>query len=591
VGYVGYRQALPVLLTSLERVTYRGYDSFGVAVLNGQGIEVLKRVGTVEEHCTRMHPLYGTLGIGHTRWATVGRVSVANAHPHLDCRSNFAIVHNGDIDNFHHLRQRLLGQGHTFLSETDSEVIAHLIEAQGGGDIVEATRRALRELEGSFAIVVLHRPTGQLVVARQGSPLVIGLGEGETFVASDVPALLPYTNRFVFLEDGDLALAWAGEFRIWHDDREAVRSVHQISWSADQISKGGYDHFMLKEICEQPQAIRDTLAAYPAHDGAGSPLDQLLPAKDLSRLVLLGCGTSYHAALLGEQFLSRLLSRPVVARVASEFQGVTSPAGCGLAIAFSQSGETSDTITALRHIKNAGYASLAVSNVMGSSITRIVDATLYTRAGPEVAVASTKTFLSQLAVLYLLGCHLATDREAVAMLPRGLKSLPGKVQEVLSHDEDLRRAARDLAKRQHLFIIAKGLDVPIALEGALKFKEVAYLHTEGYPAGELKHGPFAMLQEDTPVLAIVPADGDRTRMLTTIREVKARGAPVVAIAQQDDAETAQFADIILRIPNVDPFLAPVLHAVVLQLLSYYCALERGCPIDRPRNLAKSVTVP
>lgn len=591
VGYVGHRDALPLLLNSLERVTYRGYDSFGVALLNGQGIEVYKSVGTVEECRAQVPPLQGTLAIGHTRWSTVGKVSVDNAHPHLDCSGEVAIVHNGDIDNFSYLRQRLQDQGHSFRSETDSEVIAHLIEAYSNGDIVDAVSRAMRELEGSFAIAVLHRPSRQIVAARRESPLVIGLGKGEAFIASDIPAILPYTNQVAFLEDGDLALVSEEGLRVWHDGREASRQVHQVSWSAEQMSKGGYDHFMLKEIYEQPQAIRDTVADYTEQSRGGPSLGCFLPVTDPDVVLLLGCGTSYHAALLGEQLLSRLLPGPVVARVASEFQAGSLRSDRGLAIAFSQSGETTDTITALRHVKSAGFSSLAVTNVMESSITRAVDATLYTRAGPEVAVASTKTFISQLVALYVLAYQLAPDRQAVEMIPRNLRALPGKVRQLLANVETIQQCARELAEAPYMFVIAKGLDVPVALEGALKFKEVAYLHTEGYPAGELKHGPFALLQEETPVLAIVPADQHRARMLTTIREIKTRGSRVIAIAAQDDEEVAEFADSVLRIPKIDPLMSPVLNTVMVQLLSYYCALERGCPIDRPRNLAKSVTVP
>ncbi|MCZ6866381.1 MAG: isomerizing glutamine--fructose-6-phosphate transaminase [Chloroflexi bacterium] len=359
------------------------------------------------------------------------------------------------------------------------------------------------------------------------------------------------------------------------------------------MSKGGFDHYMLKEIHEQPEAIRDTVAESllgPATAGTSSPVGYL-PVRDPDAVLLLGCGTSYHAALMGEQILSQLLTVPVTARVASEFQKPAVKAEQGLVVAFSQSGETSDTLTALRRILGQGYASLGVTNVMGSSITRAVDATLYTRAGPEVAVASTKTFLCQLVTLYLLGFHLATDRDAVSIIPQNLQVLPDLVRQVLSRDSAIQQAVRQLTKAEHIFIIGKGLGVPIALEGALKFKEVAYLPTEGYPAGELKHGPFALLGEKTPVIAMVLADEHRSRMITSIKEIKARGSTVIAIADRGDGEVAEFADMVLPVPKTDPLLAPVLHNVVLQLMSYYCARKLGCPIDRPRNLAKSVTVP
>jgi glucosamine--fructose-6-phosphate aminotransferase (isomerizing) len=525
----------------------------------------------------------------------VGGVSQPNAHPHADCTGELAIVHNGDIDNFHTLRQRLQLQGHQFRSQTDSEVIAHLIESYCVGeiDVVEATHQAIEDLEGPFAIAVLHRPSRQLVVARRESPLVVGMGEGETFVASDVPAILPYTNRVIYLEDGDLALASEGGLKVWNNGKEVDRPLQQVTWSADQMSKNGYDHYMLKEIYEQPEAIRETLAEYlPGLElGDAGLTSKFLPVQQPDAVLLLGCGTSYHAALLGEQILSRFLDVPVTARVASEFQKSPFKAQRGLAVAFSQSGETSDTMTALRKVKEAGFASLGVTNVMGSSITRTVDATLYTLAGPEVAVASTKTFITQLISVYLLGYFLAPDRPAVANIPVNLRALPGKVSQLLNTEPAIREAARLLAPAEHMFIVAKGLGVPVALEGALKFKEVAYLHTEGYPAGELKHGPFAMLDEQTPVVALVSGDEHRTRVITCIKEIKARGSMVIAIADQDDTEIQEFVDMVLPVPKTDPLLAPVLHTVILQLLSYFTAQERGCPIDRPRNLAKSVTVP
>lgn len=591
LGYVGYRPAVPVLLNSLERVTYRGYDSFGVALVDHNGIEMVKSLGTVEEHRKRAEHLQGSIGIDHTRWATVGGVSEANAHPHMDCTGDIAIVHNGDIDNFRHLKQRLQSEGHVFKSETDSEVIAHLIEAHGGRQsLVKATKKALKELEGPLAVAVLHRPSRQLVVARRESPLVIGLGEGETFVASDVPAILPYIHRVVYLEDGDIALASESGITVWNSGQEVTRSVHQVAWSADQISKAGYDHFMLKEIHEQPQAIHDTAAeGLPAAGQASAT--PMLPVEDPSAVLLLGCGTSYHAALLGEQVLSSMLGIPVSARVASELHEGAFQGPGSLAVAFSQSGETSDTITALRRAKDSGYRSLAITNVMGSSITRLADSTLYTRAGPEVAVASTKSFVSQVVALYLLALHLAPERAKAAGIRQQLRSLPSKVGQILANTEAIEAAARGLAPFQHMFIVAKGLGVPVAMEGALKFKEVAYLHTEGYPAGELKHGPFAMLDQNTPVIALVGNDQHRTRMLTAIKEIKARGPQVIAVADRDDAETAAFADVVIPIPRSDVFMAPVLQTVVLQLMSYYTARERGCPIDRPRNLAKSVTVP
>ncbi|MFH1560081.1 MAG: glutamine--fructose-6-phosphate transaminase (isomerizing) [Chloroflexota bacterium] len=592
VGYIGERDALPLLLNSLERVTYRGYDSFGVALLNGHGIELYKALGSVDQQ-QGYFELRGSIGIGHTRWATVGAVSERNAHPHTDCTGEIAIVHNGDIDNYQTLKCRLEGLGHVFRSETDSEVVAHLIEAYGPDDIVRATRRATGELEGTFALGILHRSSRQLVVTKKGSPLVIGLGEGENYVASDVPALLPYTNRVVYLEDGDIASISAEGLKVWHGEIEVRRRVHQIEWSANQLHKNGYAQYMLKEIHEQPQAIRDTLASYDGHATDVAQLDSELSARDWQEILLLGCGTSYHAAMVGEYVLSHLPSIQARAVVASEFDAVTSNGAADnakLAIALSQSGETADTISALRLAQDANYTPIAVSNVFGSSISRIAAATLYTRAGPEVAVASTKSFTTQLVALYSLAARLDNDSEMAQVIAAGLRSLPSKIEEVLAGSEHIQRVATSLAPRDQMFIVGKGVNTPVAMEGALKFKEVAYLHAEGYAAGELKHGPFALLEEGTPVIAIVPSDAKRLRVLTTVREVKSRGAKVIAIAPSGDDEVQSFADEVLYVPEVDPILAPVLNTVVFQLLSYYCALDRGYPIDRPRNLAKSVTV-
>jgi glucosamine--fructose-6-phosphate aminotransferase (isomerizing) len=425
----------------------------------------------------------------------VGGVSLANAHPHFDCSGELAIVHNGDIDNFHLLRQRLQHQGHQFCSETDSEVIAHLIEAYCGDDIVAATSRAIGELEGPFALVVLHRPSRRLVVARRDSPLVVGLGDGETFIASDVPAILPYTNRIVYLEDGDLALVWEGGLTIWQNGFEADRPVHQVSWSADQINKGGYDHFMLKEIHEQPDAIRDTMAqGMPVPAASLAAAQGLLPVLEPDALLLLGCGTSYHTALVGEQLLTQLLPVPVTARVASEFQRPIIKAERGLAVAFSQSGETSDTLAALRRVRSAGYAALGVTNVMGSSMTRAVDATLYTRAGPEVAVASTKTFISQLVALYLLGYYLSPDREAVAALPQNLRSLPSKVRQTLATEPVVQQAARELAGCEHMFIVAKGLGGPSGPGGGPQVQGSGLPAHRGVSGGRAQAWPFCNAQ-------------------------------------------------------------------------------------------------
>jgi len=590
-GYIGDRDTLNTLLDSLERVTYRGYDSFGVAVLNGGGIQLHKATGTVEEGRSAIRGLDGTAGIGHTRWATVGKVSQKNAHPHIDCSGQIAVVHNGDIDNYHQIRRRLKTEGHVFRSETDSEVISHLIETYNGADLLHAVRRAVKELQGSYAIVVLRQGTRELVAARRESPLVLALGEEEVFAASDVPAVLPYTNRIIYLEDGDVARLSREGVEVWSNGHRATRKVHQLDWSVDQLDRSGFEHFMLKEIHEQPQAMQDTIGPYLKPESPNET-NGLALFPQPSRLLLLGCGTSYHACLIGKQVMERVLALPVDVQVASEYLSRGKSADASLAVALSQSGETADTLSALRQVVKDGYHTLAITNVTGSSLTRISDSVLYTQAGPEVAVAATKTFISQLAAIYLLGFSLERKNGTKCRsLLQDLQALPNHVRRILSDTAPIERVGRELAQYDNLFLIARGLNFPVALEGALKFKEIAYVHAEGCPAGELKHGPFALLGPEVPVIAIVAPDEHRTRMLTAIREIAARGSTVIAITDRDDTETRSYTDKVLTIPSVHPLFTPVLNTVVVQLLSYYCGRERGCPIDRPRNLAKSVTVP
>ena len=589
VGYIGDREAFPILLDSLRMVTYRGYDSYGVAVLNGDGISTQKSVGAVDQCSHDAGQIHGTAGIGHTRWATVGAVSGPNAHPHEDCSGQIAIVHNGDIENYRELRAELAAAGHVLKSDTDSEVIAHLIESYESGNILAAVRKATRRLVGSYALVVLHRPTRCLVVARQQSPLVVGLGDSEAFVASDVPALLPYTHQVVYLADGDLGLIGKGGLSVWHDGVEVERPVHVVEWEAGQLTKGGFEHYMLKEIHEQPDAIRHTLGGYANSEQSTLQFKGIIPVRAPDEVLLLGCGTSFHAALVGEQLLTAALGVPVRACVASEYTGVAKARGKGLAIAMTQSGETADTVTAAVRAKAAGYSVLAITNVPESSISRLADGTFYTKAGPEVAVAATKTFTAQLVALEMLAMELAaTSRVEAAAIE--LRRLPNAVEQALMASEAVRSAGKMLASYEKLFIIAKGANIPVAMEGALKFKEVAYLHTEGCPAGELKHGPFALLGAETPVIAIVPSDGDRPRMLNAMREIATRGSRLVALVDGNDEEAAELSDVVIQAPKVGAALQPIVNTVMLQLLSYYCALERGCPIDRPRNLAKSVTV-
>jgi glucosamine--fructose-6-phosphate aminotransferase (isomerizing) len=496
-------------------------------------------------------------------------------------------VHNGDIDNYREIKERLAGLGHKFASETDSEVIAHLIEShiRGGAELVEAVETATKELEGSYAIVVLEQKTGRMAVARRESPVVIGLGDGETYVASDAPAILPYTHRMIYPEDGDVALVTSAGVDIWHSGARVGRHVRTIDWDASQIEKGGYEHFMLKEIFEQPHAVRDTIAVY--REGLPS-----LPVERPDHVVFAACGTSLHAGMAGERLLAGNGRFAVSSVVASELTVVpfNRPAA-GLAVVISQSGETADTIMGLKRLAESGFRTLAITNVRHSTLARLADGVIYTSAGPEVAVASTKTFTSQIALLAMLAARLMEGGERATALNAALRSLPNKVQQTLERSGELKAAGTGLAKFNHMFVIGKGQLLPVTLEAALKFKEIPYLHAEGVPAGELKHGPFALLDENTPVLALVSDDEHKVRMLTALREIKVRKAPVFVLTDAPRREVEDVAAWAVSLPKAEAGLASVVFTVASQLLAYHTARVRGCPIDRPRNLAKSVTVP
>jgi glucosamine--fructose-6-phosphate aminotransferase (isomerizing) len=591
VGYVGDRDAAPILLDCLKRVDYRGYDSCGVA-LQGESatLEVAKGLGSVEYLQEPASGLPGRVGIGHTRWATIGAPSKENAHPHTDCTGRIAVVHNGEIGNYDTLRERLLAEGHIFRSETDSEVIAHLVESCKQSDLARAVSDATQKLEGSYALGVVAADFPGLVVTRNESPLVVGLGDGENFVASDIPGLLQYTNKTMPLWDGDLAVLTRDGVEVFHDRELVQRPVQKVTWTPSQLDKSGYAHFLLKEIHEQPRVIRDTLAGRLSLMEPTVRLD-LKTEGPPAGLVLLGCGTSYHACLIGEHFISPLVDFPVQAKVASEFEPGPRQLVGSWVVALTQSGETADTIAAVKRARLAGAWTLGVTNALESSISQSVDDLLVHHAGPEVSVAATKTFIAQLTVVYLLGMHLAPPLGRLQNLASELRSIPATVQRLLNDESHIELVAKRLSSRSSLFIIARGVNYPVALEGDLKLKEVAYIHAEGYPAGELKHGPFALLGQDTPVIAIVGRDSHYQRMLTAIREVKARGSPVIAVVPSGDEDVVRLADEVITVPPVDPLLSPFVNTVVMQLLAYYVARERGCPIDKPRHLAKSVTVP
>jgi glucosamine--fructose-6-phosphate aminotransferase (isomerizing) len=588
VGYIGQKRAQPILLNSLSKLEYRGYDSCGIAVSNGN-LQVYKDIGRVKALEKALPPIKGTIGIGHTRWATHGEPSQVNAHPHCDCTGRFAVVHNGTINNFQELREKLSKEGHTLVSQTDTEVIAHLIEKYYNGDFTGAVEKAVSEIEGAYTMIAIMAGEHSLVAARKDSPLIIGIGDRENYFASDVPALLDYTSRVIYLEDGDIAVVKAGSVDIRNNGGSIARKEHKISWSVEDAQKGGYEHFMLKEIHEQPKVIRDTLSGYIS---AGEPAAELAgDGGSMNDTLILACGTSYHAGLVGKYIIEKLVDVPVRVEMADEFVYSGQAAAGNRAIVITQSGETLDALKAIKKLKEKGCRVIAITNVVGSTVTRTADRTIYLRAGPEISVAATKTYMAQLIALYWLALPYAkVDIKKLDGLVTELRQLPVKVQQVLDNEAAIADCARQLAGYENAFFIGKGVNYPVALEGALKLKEISYIHAEGYAAGELKHGPFALLGEKTPVVAIVAQDNTHEAIVTSIKEIKARRSPVLAIVSEGDETMAGLADMIVTVPRVEPLFSPVVNSVVVQLLSYFAARERGCPIDFPRNLAKSVTV-
>ncbi|MFC2058704.1 glutamine--fructose-6-phosphate transaminase (isomerizing) [Chloroflexota bacterium] len=591
VGYIGQRKAQPALVNSLKSLEYRGYDSCGIALLgNGNSVEVHKDTLRVEALERTLSPNSSTIGIGHTRWATHGKPSQLNAHPHVDCSSRVAVVHNGVIDNFLKLKEQLTQEGHIFKTETDTEVIPHLIEKYYQGNLEQAVSRAINDITGSYAFIAIHPDCEQLIVARNESPLIIGIGDKETLVASDTPAVLDYTDRVMYLEDGDLAVITQDDIRITNNGQKVERPENRIPWTMEEAQKAGHEHFMIKEIHEQPRVIRNT---YKGYVSAVEPVVNLGIKRDdnFNNILLLACGTSYHAALIGKHVIHRLAQIPVRVEIASEFNYSDIMLGKTWVMAITQSGETADSLKALRKAKSFGCKTLAITNVVGSSATRIAEEILYLTAGPEISVAATKSFIAQLVVLYLLGLAWSSlDVRSRGNMISELRRLPDKVQELLDRESEIASFAKYLAGQKDMFLVARGINFPVALEGALKLKEIAYIHAEGYPAGELKHGPFALLTPNTPVIAIAARDNTYDTLLSNIKEIKARESPVFAIAEDDDSEVEKYVDFVIKVPKVDPLFSPVVNAVALQLLTYYTAREKGCPIDMPRNLAKSVTV-
>jgi glucosamine--fructose-6-phosphate aminotransferase (isomerizing) len=595
VGYNGNKQAAAILIDSLKRLEYRGYDSAGIAVSDNNGIEVYKEKGRIVELEKDLPEISGFIGIGHTRWATHGKPNKVNAHPHTS--GNIAVVHNGIIENYQELKEKLTKYGYEFVSETDTEALAHLVKYYYRNNLTDAVISALKDIKGSYAIAVLSG--SELVAARKDSPLVIGLGEGENFIASDIPAILKYTRKIVFLNDMEIASICQNNVIFYDANKHPIeKNVNIIDWNLEAAEKSGYEHFMLKEIHEQPRALHETFAGRISELEGKITLDGLNMTEaqimDISRISIIACGTSYNAGFLGKYLFEELSGIHVDVEIASEFRYSHSTPG-SLVIVISQSGETADTLAALREAKSSGCRTLAITNVMGSTITREVENVIYTRSGPEIGVAATKTFISQLGVLYLLilyfgKCKGKLSQERMSRILIAMKQIPSQITRLLKTKEIIRNFALTVSSSSDVFFIGRTFNYPIALEGALKLKEISYIHAEGYAAGELKHGPLALITKLTPVVAIATKGLTYDKVVNNIKEVKAREAPVLAIADEKDSEIEKYVDEVIHVPTTEDILSPILSTVVVQLLSYYIAKARNCPIDQPRNLAKSVTV-
>ena len=609
IGYVGSKPVLPVLLDGLRRMEYRGYDSAGVALLSPEGISLRRAAGKLAnlEDSLRADPVDGVYGIGHTRWATHGRPTEENAHPHRDCTGRIVVVHNGIIENYLELKHELREQGHTFSTETDTEIVAHLVERERRDDGLEnAVRRALTYMRGMFALVLVSVEDPEKIVAvRNGPPIVIGLGQDEFFVASDIPAILSHTRDVVFLGDEEMAVITRSGVQFTdYFGRAVSKTTQRVLWDPIAAEKGGHKHFMLKEIFEQPTAARDTILGRVSLDSGQIFLEDLnisdATIRALQKVTIIACGTSWHAGLVGKYLIESLAQVPVEVDYGSEYRYRSPIVGPNeLAVVITQSGETADTLAALREAKRKGASSIAICNVVGSMATREANGTVYTHAGPEIGVASTKAFTSQLVALQLLALHLAQVRGTLtSSAMRGhiedLLHIPHIIEQAIKAATAMEKVAERFHARTDFLFLGRGINYPIALEGALKLKEISYIHAEGYPAGEMKHGPIALIDERMPVVAIAPDDAVFEKMIGNVQEAKARGGSVIAITSAGDERMASVLDsahhVVLAMPRTSPLLTPIVMTIPLQLLAYYIAVRRGCDVDQPRNLAKSVTV-
>ena len=605
VGYIGFNQASDFLLDGMAKLEYRGYDSAGIAVIGAENaIKIQKKVGRLAnlEAIVKADPNEGTIGIGHTRWATHGRPSDMNAHPHASEDGKFAVVHNGIIENYMPLKEELIEKGYHFKSETDTEVVAHLLADMYDGDFVGTVRRMLARVDGAYALeIICADEPDKIICTKKENPLVIGLGKGENFVASDIPAIINYTRDTYILSDGEMAIVTRDTVSVFDREGNAIdKEVFHVSWNAEAAEKGGYEHFMLKEIHDQPKAVRDTFGTHISEDGKTVHFEELNWTADdvaaFNKILIVACGTAYHAGLVTKQYIESLARIPVNVEIASEYR-YSNPLTDDktLCIVISQSGETSDTLAALKEAKRHGAKSLAITNVVGSSISREADNTVYTWAGPEISVASTKAYTTQLVAGLLFAVYLGQlngkmDPAVGEEIICGIKNLPTLIHEIFEVDEDMKAFAKHYGFKSDAFFLGRAIDYAVAMEGALKLKEISYIHAEAYAGGELKHGTLALIEEGVPVIALATQEDVYDKMISNIREVKAREAVVIGIGMKGDEELTKHVDHTIYVPRANKFIAPILAVVPLQLLAYYAAITRGADVDKPRNLAKSVTV-
>lgn len=604
IGYIGSRDVVPVLVESLKKLEYRGYDSAGIAVVDENQLHLKRVKGKISDLEKSLKPSApdGSFGIGHTRWATHGRPSEENAHPHRDCTGSLVVVHNGIIENYLALKKELANEGHTFRTETDTEVIAHLVEKYFQGSLENAVQQAIQELEGAYAIAVISlKDSGKIVAAKHGPPAVVGLGDREFFVSSDLNPLLSYTQKIIFLEDEEIAvLDSQGANFLSFQGKPIKKKADHLTWSPLMVEKSGFKHFMLKEIFEQPQVVRDTLKGRISLDSGKVFLEEIglspQALEKAQKVVIIACGTSYHAGLVAKHFIETLARIPVDVEFASEYRYRDFILDKNtLVVVISQSGETADSLAALRTAKKQRPLSLAVCNVVRSSIARESDGVLYTHAGPEIGVAATKTFSAQIAALALLGLYLAQIKgkiQQLASLPliEDLQRIPHKMEQILNRAASIEELALEFVSFSHFLYLGRGINFPVALEGALKLKEISYIHAEGYPGGEMKHGPIALIDEKMPTMTVIPKDKVYEKMLSNISEIKTRAGYILAVAFEEDREILERVDRVLPVPSANPLFTPFLTTLPLQLFAYYIAAKRGADVDQPRNLAKSVTV-